>query len=173
MTLIFDSKLLKIGSLLILKVPENISKKLSSRGIVMVKGTMNDIEFRKTLEPDGKGSHWIEVDPLLYEKIGVEIGEIVSLSIEQTDDWIEPEVPEDMMHAIIQANVEDQWRSITVKSRWEWIRWIRSTKNINTRNKRIKIACSKLQNGDKNPCCFDASRCTVTEVSKSGVLVNP
>ncbi|UJF16593.1 YdeI/OmpD-associated family protein [Jeotgalibaca sp. MA1X17-3] len=172
MTLIFDSKLLKIESFLLIKVPLDISKELSSRGLVMVKGTINDVDFKKTLEPDGKGSHWLEVDPLLYEKIGVEIGETISLRIEQTNEWIEPKVPEDMIHAIAQADVEDQWRSITVRSRWEWIRWVRSTKNINTRNKRIEVACSKLQKGDKNPCCFDASRCTVTEVSKSGVLVD-
>lgn len=34
MTITFDSKLLKIGSLKIIKVPTNLSKKLSSRGIV-------------------------------------------------------------------------------------------------------------------------------------------
>ena len=64
----------------------------------------------------------------------------------------------------------DQWNSLTTKARWEWLRWIRSTKNLDTRQKRINVACDKLQKGDKRPCCFDASRCTIPEVSKSGVL---
>lgn len=172
MTKAVESKLLKIGPLKIIKVPTSISEQFSSRGIVMVKGTINDVEFETVLEPDGKGGHWIEINPLLSEKIRVDINETVSLNVEQADEWIEPEVPEDIIHAITKTDVLDQWHSITTKSRWEWIRWIRSTKNANTRNKRIDVACSKLQKGDKNPCCFDASRCTVTEVSKTGVLLD-
>lgn len=169
----FEAKLLQVGPLKIIKVPLDLSRDLSSRGIVMVKGTINNIDFKKPLEPDGKGSHWLEISPLLSKKIGVDIGERVILSMEQTDEWIEPDVPEDIMDAITKADLLKQWHLITTKSRWEWIRWIRSTKSLETRNKRIGVACSKLQKGDKNPCCFNASTCTVTEVSKSGVLLDP
>lgn len=168
----FESKLLKIGPLKIIKVPLKLSKRLSSRGIVMVKGTINNVDFKTPLEPDGKGSHWIEISPLLSKEIAVDIGENISLSIEQTDEWVEPEIPEDIIKAITEANLLNQWNSIKTKSRWEWIRWIRSTKSIETRNKRIGVACSKLKKGDKNPCCFNLSSCTVTEVSKSGVLLD-
>lgn len=168
----FEAKLFKIGPLKVIKIPLSSSEKLSSRGMVMVKGTINNIDFKVPLEPDGKGSHWIEISPLLSKEIGVDIGEKLSLSMEQTDEWIEPNIPEDIMNAVTKANVLSQWNSITTRSRWEWIRWIRSTKSAETRNKRIGVACLKLQKGDKSPCCFDASRCTVTEVSKSGVLLD-
>ena len=62
--------------------------------------------------------------------------------------------------------------AINAKSRWEWLRWIRSTLNPETRSKRIKVAASKLENGAKTPCCFDTARCTVPDVSKSGVLID-
>ena len=52
----FESKLLNIGPLKIIKVPLKLSKRLSSRGIVMVKGTINNVDFKTPLEPDGKGS---------------------------------------------------------------------------------------------------------------------
>lgn len=172
MTIVFQEKLLKIGLRQIIRIPLNSSKKLPSRGMVMVQGTINDIAFRAPLEPDGKGSHWLEVTPLLSEELGVSIGENVSLNIEPLDEWIEPNIPEDIMNAIIKADVLDQWSSITIKAQWDWIRWIRSTKNPETRNKRIDVACSKLQKGDKNPCCFDRTRCTATDVSKSGILLD-
>lgn len=168
----FESTLLEIRNYKILKVPVAASQKLSSRGIVMVKGTINNTNFKAPLEPDGKGSHWIEVTPELCEKIGATIGETVSVSIEQTNEWIEPKVPEELINAMTKADVLDQWNSITTKAKWEWLRWIRSTKNTKTRQKRIEVTCSKLQKGARNPCCFDATRCTVTEVSKSGVLLD-
>ncbi len=170
MTIIFDEKLSKVSNLLIVRIPLSASKELSSRGMVMVKGTMNDITFRAPLEPDGKGSHWLDVSSFINQEMGVDVGSTVSFNIEQTNEWIEPDIPEDIMVSIIKNDVLDQWNSITTRSRWEWIRWIRSTKNSDTRNKRIHVACSKLFQGDKNPCCFDTSRCTVPDISKSGVL---
>ena len=171
MTIIFEEKLLKIGPRQIIRIPIDSSKKLPSRGMVMVKGTINDLAFTSPLEPDGKGSHWLEVSGTLSKELGVAIGETVSLNIEPLNEWVEPQVPEDIMNAIIKADLLEQWNDITVKAKWDWIRWIRSTKNENTRNKRISVACSKLQKGDKNPCCFDRTRCTDTDVSKSWVLL--
>lgn len=172
MVIHFESPLLKIGPLQIINVPLHSSKELSSRGIVMVRGTINTIEFKTVLEPDGKGSHWIEINPSLSKEIGANIGENVSVTIEQTKEWIEPQVPSEFMAALTTSNLLNQWDSLTPKSRWEWIRWIRSTKNAETRSKRIDVACSKLQKGDKNPCCFNAASCTVMEVSKAGKLLD-
>jgi len=172
MSIIFETKLLKIGPLQVIKVPLESSKKLPSRGMVMVEGTINNVPFKTPVEPDGKGSHWIEVSTLLSKAAKVSVNETVFLEIEPSDEWIEPEVPSDIMYAIIKLDVSNQWNSVTTKAKWEWIRWIRSTRSPETRNKRIDVACSKLQKGDKRPCCFDTSRCTVTDVSKSGVLLD-
>ncbi|MGV8980555.1 YdeI/OmpD-associated family protein [Clostridium sp.] len=171
MSIIFESKLSKIAHLQVIRIPLDSSKKLPSRGMVMVRGTINNLNFKAPLEPDGKGSHWIEVSTLLSEEAGISIDKTVFLNIEPINEWIEPEIPEDIMNEIINADVINQWNSINAKSRWEWVRWIRATLNPDTRNKRINVMCSKLQNGDKKPCCFDTSRCTVTDVSKSGVLL--
>lgn len=172
MTIAFQEKLSAIGPLQVIRIPLKWSKKLPSRGMVMIRGTINDIPFIAPLEPDGKGSHWLEVTPLLSKEAGIDIGETVSLKIEAVDEWIEPEIPESIMSVIIESDVLEQWNSVTTKAKWEWLRWIRSTKNPETRKKRILVACSKLKEGDKRPCCFDTTRCTVNEVSKSGVLLD-
>jgi hypothetical protein len=140
--------------------------------MVMVQGTINNVNFKAPLEPDGKGGHWIEVSTLLSEEAGISIDETVFSNIEPINEWIEPEIPEDIMNGIINSDVLNQWNSTNAKSRWEWFRSIRSTLNPETRSRRINVMCSKLQNGAKKPCCFDASRCTVTDVSKSGVLLD-
>lgn len=172
MSISFEATLSKIESRIIIKVPLSSSKQLPSRGMVMIQGTMNDVSFIAPLEPDGKGSHWFEVIDRLMKEVGVIIGQIVTLNIELINDWIEPEIPEDIIDAIMKADLITKWNAITIKARWEWLRWIRSTNNSATRIKRIEVACSKLQKGDKRPCCFDATRCTIQDVSKSGVLID-
>jgi hypothetical protein len=49
----------------------------------------------------------------------------------------------------------------------EWIRWIRSTHNPETRAKRIVVSMSKLNKGMKRPCCFNTAICTIPEVSQN------
>ncbi len=168
----FESKLLKIANRLVIRIPLNLSEKLPTRGMVLAKVRINQIEIIVPLEPDGSGSHWLEIDQSWVKSNKLEIGEPVSLELEPMEEWIEPEIPEELMNAIIKSNLLNQWNSITPKAKWDWIRWIRFTSNPETHKKRIDIAISKLQKGDKRPCCFDRTRCTITDVSKSGVLLD-
>jgi hypothetical protein len=139
--------------------------------MVMIQGTINNVPFQSPSEPDGRGSHWFELSDKLINEMGIIVGQTVSLNIASIEEWVEPEIPEDIMDAIIKAGLIKHWNALTTKAHWDWLRWIRSTQNPETRKKRIDVACSKLQHGDKRPCCFDATRCSIPEVSKSGVLL--
>lgn len=172
MSIFFESVLSKIESRNIIKIPLNSSKQLPSRGMVMIQGTINGFAFIVPAEPDGKGSHWFELSEELCKETGILPGQPLSFTVESLGEWIEPDVPADIMDAILNAGLLVQWNSLTVKARWEWIRWIRSTKNPKTRQNRIEVACSKLLKNDRRPCCFDTTRCTVPELSKSGVLLD-
>jgi len=171
MNIFFESELLKIESYYIIKIPLSSSEELPSRGMVMVQGILNGISFKAPLEPDGKGSHWLEVSEELRKEAGLLVGQTVSLSVESINEWFEPEIPDDIMDAIMKEGLINQWNLITTKAHWEWLRWIRSTQNPQTRHHRIEVACDKLRKNAKRPCCFDASRCTVPDISKSGILM--
>jgi uncharacterized protein YdeI (YjbR/CyaY-like superfamily) len=83
-------------------------------------------------------------------------------------------VPADLNKALAsdkQANA--LWVKITPMARWDWLRWIRSTKNPETRRRRVEVALSKLKADNRRPCCFNRNQCTEPEVSKSGVLIEP
>ena len=172
MSIVFEAVLKELKSRKILRLPAEASEKLPSRGMVMVRGTINGAAFQAPLEPDGKGSHWLDVSGALFEAAGAAVGETVACDIEPAEAWPEPEMPGDIMTAIIQAGLDNQWAGLTTKARWEWLRWIRSTNSPATRQKRIIVACSKLQKGDRRPCCFNAAGCTVPDVSKSSVLLD-
>jgi len=173
-TIRFKAKLSKIGSWTVLVLPKNASTKLPSRGMVMVKGTINGAHFQEALEPDGKKSHWFKVDETLCKAAHASVGDSVTLAIEPVKEWPEPKVPEDLKSAL-KANSQAyaQWMDITPMARWDWIRWIRSTKNPETRKHRIETTFSKFRSGKRRPCCFNRTMCTDPYVSNNGVLLHP
>ncbi len=140
----------------------------------MVEGIINDHHFKAPLEPDGNGSHWLEVDKALRKAAGAEVGDTVTLAIEPVKEWPEPEVPADLQKALAaHPKARELWKDVTPMARWEWIRWIRSTSKSETRSRRIKVGCSKLEGGKRRPCCWNRNLCTVPDVSKNGVLLEP
>ena len=170
----FEAKLFKIDSYVVAKLPKEASAKLPSRGMVMVNGTINDFPFQTALEPDGRGSHWFKVDEKMLKDAKANVGDIVKLEIEPTKDWPEPKIPEDLKVALsADSKANTLWMNVTPIARWDWIRWIGSTKNPETRKHRIEVELSKLRKGEKRPCCFNRSMCTDPYVSSNGVLLEP
>jgi hypothetical protein len=148
----------KAGSWSFLILPKNASAKLPSRGITAIEGTINGFPFRATLEPDGQKSHWLKVDRKLREAAGADAGDVVTLEIAPAAKEPEPTVPADLRKALANApNARTLWSDITPIARRDWIHWITSAKQEETRARRIKNACSMLAAGKRRVCCFDRS----------------
>jgi hypothetical protein len=168
----FEAKLSTIGSHTILRVPKAASRKLPSRGMSMVEGTLNGHAFQTPLEPDGMGSHWFRVSDTMLKAARAKVGDSVSVAIAPMALWPEPRVPADLAKALASdPQVRGTWLDITPAARWDWIRWIGSTRNRDTRAIRIEITLSKLRSGKRAACCFDRSQCTDPSMSGNGVLL--
>lgn len=138
----------------------------------MVKGTLNGFAFQDALEPDGNSGHWLHIDKQLQKAANIRIGNEIEVEIEATKDWPEPHIPADIKTGIsADPEVFALWSDTTPMARWEWIRWINSTTNPDTRKKRIEVSCDKLLKGNRRPCCFNRNMCCVPQVSKSGILL--
>ena len=173
-TIRFETTPLKIGGWTVLRLPKSASAKLPSRGMTLVEGTINGFRSKIVLEPDGEGSHWFKVDSGLRKAAGINAGQTITMAVEPSKEWPEPDVPTDLNQALAseqQANA--LWEKITPMARWDWLRWIRATNNRETRSHRIEVALSKLKAGERRPCCFNRNACTEPEVSKNGVLIEP
>ena len=141
-----------------LTLPKNASAKLPSRSMTSVEGTINGFPFRATLEPDGQKSHWLKVDRKMREAAGADAGDVVTLEIAPMAEEPEPRVPADLRKALAAApKARALWSDITPVARRDWIHWIVSAKQAETRTRRIKNACSMLVAGKRRPCCFDRS----------------
>src|SRR6185295_18072013 len=96
-TIHFETKLFKINSWTILRLPESASSELPSRGMTMVSGTINGVPFETLLEPDGRyasgqrPSHWFRPDQKLLDAASAKAGDTVQVSLEPIKKWIEPE----------------------------------------------------------------------------------
>lgn len=142
-----------------LKLPKEASAKLPSRGQVAVAGTLNGSAFQATLDPDGRGGHWLKVERKLREAAGVAAGDVVMLEIAPMAEEPEPTVPADLRKALAAAptKAREAWLDITPAARRDFIHWITSPKRPETRVKRIATACDMLAKGKRRPCCFDRS----------------
>ncbi|MFN2508365.1 MAG: DUF1905 domain-containing protein [Chthoniobacterales bacterium] len=149
----------KADSWTFLTLPKNASAKLPSRSMMAVEGTINGFPFRATLAPDGEKSHWLKVHRKMREGAGAEAGDVVTLEIAPAAQEPEPTVPSDLRTALAGAPVKarDVWSDITPIARRDWIHWIASAKQAETRARRIKNACSMLAAGKRRVCCFDRS----------------
>jgi len=179
-TIHFETKLFKIDSWTILRLPIEASAKLPSRGMTMVSGEINDIPFKAVLEPDGKygqgikPSHWFSPDKKLLDDAHAAAGDTVHVSLEVTKEWIEPEVPVDVKKALSSSSkAEALWKDITPMARWDWIRWVRAVKTSETRQKHLDVMLDKLNKGMRRPCCFNRNLCSDPAVSHNWKLREP
>ena len=169
----FDTELLELKGQAVLLVPDEASACMPSRGQVAVQGTINGHVFQTVLEPDGDRGHWLRVTAELKRSASICTGDTVTLKLEVSQDWPEPELPREFALALSGApeKVQNKWKEITPMARWEWIRWINETRNLDTRAIRVEKTISKLNGEHRRPCCFNLTACTDPILSKSGKLV--
>src|SRR5438067_11842932 len=137
----FKAKLLrpaaraKADSWTFLILPKNMSATLSSRGMTAIEGTMNSVRFQAVLEPDGQKSHWLKVDRKLSKAAGADAGDVVTLEIAPATKELEAEVPADLKKALATAapKTRELWSDIRTNARRDWIHWITSAKQSETR----------------------------------------
>lgn len=172
MSISFSGTVQQIGERLIVRLPEEASGELPSRGQVAVQAQVAGQDWATVVEPDGRKGHWLAVDTELQEVLSLEAGDTVQVDLEPAETWPEPELPTDFDTALADApDIADQWADITPMARWEWVRWVGATKNPDTRERRIEVSVDKLRKGSRRPCCFDLASCTDPEVAKSGKLI--
>jgi len=157
------------------RLPEEASEKLPSRGQVAIQGTINGHAFQTVLEPDGDFGHWMRIDEEQQQTAALSAGDAVTLEIEPLKDWPEPNVPEDFETALAAASqkIQDIWNDITPMARWEWVRWVNATRNPDTRKRRVEVSISKMKSGKRRPCCFNLAACTDPYLSRNGRLIEP
>ncbi len=64
-------------------------------------------------------------------------------------------IPQDFRTAIESyPTVKELWEDITPLARNEWICWVTSPKQEETRKRRIAVGLDKMRKGMRRPCCW-------------------
>jgi hypothetical protein len=138
-----------------LALPGIVSAKLPSAGSHLVEGTINGFPFRATLEPDGNGRHSLQVNSALQTAAGAAQGELISVEITRVGEEPECRVPSDLREGLATTPAAAKlWMEITPLARRDWILWLTTAKQPETRQTRIGKACSMLAAGKRRVCCF-------------------
>ena len=141
-----------------LVMPPDASAKLPSRSMVSVEGRINGRSFRATLNPDGQGSHWLQVSRDLRETAGAAVGKLVTLELAPSTEEPEPEVPTDLEQTLdANPRAKALWAALTPVARRDWIQWITTARKPETRARRIESTPNRLLAGKRRVCCFDRS----------------
>src|SRR5438270_12686735 len=73
----------------------------------------------------------------------------------RAEEESEPRVPTDLGKALAaNPRAKVQWNDLTPIARRDFITWIDSAKQPETRRRRIERACSMLAAGKRRPCCY-------------------
>src|SRR5205814_6554058 len=139
---------------LLLDVPDVVSKKARSSGMTSIEGTINGHPFRATLEPNTSEGHWLHVNKAMREGAGADVGDTVQLAILEPE--AEPPVPADLQVALTASGkAKTLWKDLTPIGRTDWIRWIVSAKQPETRALRVTRTVEQLAEGKRRPCCVN------------------
>ena len=145
----------KTGLWTLLTLPKSASAKLPSPDSTIVEGTINGFPFRAALEPNGNASHWLRVSKALQDAAGADVGDTATVEITRVGEEPELRVPMDLRKALEAAPpARGLWAQITPMARRDWILWISSAKQEETRERRIENACDMLASGKRRPCCM-------------------
>ncbi len=64
-------------------------------------------------------------------------------------------VPADLRAMLVATpKILEIWQDITPLARNEWLCWITSAKQVQTRDRRIRIMGESLLTGKRRPCCW-------------------
>lgn len=60
------------------------------------------------------------------------------------------------LRRVLQANPKalSLWQDITPLARNEWICWVTSAKQADTRKRRLSVGLDKMHKGMRRPCCW-------------------
>jgi hypothetical protein len=132
----------------IIPVPDPAA--LPTNGNPIVEGTIHGFPFRAPFEP-GVG---LRLSQALQNAAGGKPGQMVAVEITRIGDEPEVRVPSDFRTALEESGALALFEDVTPMARREWVRWIASAKQEQTRQKRIEVGIDKLTKGMRRPCCF-------------------
>ena len=135
--------------------PKNISAKILPHGETLMEGIFNALPFRASIKSDTKGGYSLELDKIGYKPKNMGPDDMATIEITRVGNEVETRMPADFQKVLDAfPKALATWTNITPLARRDWIFWMITAKQSETRERRIEKACDMLSSGKHRVCCF-------------------
>jgi hypothetical protein len=132
------------------EVPFDVPTVFGTRRQVRVKGTIDGHPFASSIAPMGGGDYLLGLHKATREAIGKTVGDSVDFAIEADTAERSVTVPDDLRRALAtNAAANRTFENFAYTHRKEYVQWVESAKKLETRQRRITEAVSRIARGDK------------------------
>jgi hypothetical protein len=138
------------GAWTYMRIPFDVPAFYGTRGRVSVMGTINGSEFRSSIFPDGEGGFHMMVNKNMQREAKVKPGDVVTVVMQMDVGERNITLPDDVK-AAMRLNKEAQagFAKMTPSARKEYVDWITSAKQQQTRDRRIEKAIPMIAEGKR------------------------
>lgn len=138
------------GAWTYLQIPFDVYSCYGTRGRVSVIGTINGSEFRSSIFPDGEGRFHMMVNKNMQREAKVNPGDVVTVVMQMDVEPRTVTVPADVKAAMrLNKEAEAGFAKMTPAARKEYVDWITSAKQQQTRERRIEKALPMIAQGKR------------------------
>lgn len=143
----------------VVPLPERVSQQLQTHNATTLEGAINILPFQATLKPNSKGAYYLKLPQAVCIATRISVGDQVTVEITRIGEEKETRMPADLRKTLVAApKAKALWEDITPIARRDWIFWMISAKQAETRKRRINSACNMLASGKRRVCCFAGIR---------------
>ena len=136
------------GAWTFISVPFSVEEKFGARSRVAVKGSVNGVEFRSSLMPQGSGTHILVVNKQLRDKAKVEVGDTASFELALDTEPRVAEVPDELRRALdANDDARNAFDKLSYSHQKEYVDFVSEAKRPATRERRAARAVQMLTEG--------------------------
>lgn len=151
----FDATILKREGMdaAFVEFPFDVEAEFGTRGQVKVKATIDGrVEYRGSLATMGHRCHILGLTQQIRKDLGKQPGDVVHIVLRQDTEPRTVEVPSDLQEVLARDSaVQAFFASLSYTSQKEYVRWIESAKQEETRKRRLERAFSLLKERRRHP----------------------
>lgn len=145
----FKAVIYKTGINYCVDVPAHITSALVAvKGYIRIKGTVNNIEFTKSLVPVKNGPYRLFINTITLKDIRSRVGQTATFVIEQdtSDPELEHPMPPMLLHRLQQNGLLTVFKAMAPSKRKEILRYINNIKTPEIVEKNIEKVITQLKN---------------------------
>jgi hypothetical protein len=125
-------------------VPAEISAAFGKKGAVPVTGTVNGVEWRGTLLPNGQGGHRMVLNGQIRKRTRTGLGHTVEVSLQLDESSRDVPLPEELAEALRANELLEEFNALTPSHRRYALQWLQSAKTRPTWERRVETLVTRL-----------------------------